>query len=216
MRIAVLSESLADEAAVVILVAHILGQPVDRVPGPPLRSRGWPSVWQLVPTVLRALHYRSDAEGLAVVVDSDESPVHRPGEDQATAAANGCRLCQVRRTVDKAQRDLADVPGRSRMKTAIGVTVPAIEAWYRCGLDGTVTETAWIQALQAGHRPPYTKNGLKRAVYGTDRPSRELEERRAVEEADRLVASGLVSRLEIDFPNTFGSMVRDLRSWTTP
>jgi hypothetical protein len=97
------------------------------------------------------------------------------------------------------------------MNIAIGVAIPAIEAWFRVGVDGAVTEAAWIGGLQAG-ADPYTKNDLKRAVYGTDRPSLPLETQRMAQEADRLVAAQLAA-LEALFPNGFGALANDVRGW---
>ena len=53
---------------------------------------------------------------------------------------------------------------------ASSVTVPAIEAWYLCGRDSTVSEAAWT-AGQASGRQPYSRAELKWRVYGTDRPT---------------------------------------------
>jgi hypothetical protein len=58
-----------------------------------------------------------------------------------------------------------------------------------------------------------TRAGLKRAIYETDRPSLELERRRAREHAERLVSEGRVRQLVTDFPDGFGALINDLRSW---
>ena len=93
---------------------------------------------------------------------------------------------------------------------AIGVCVPALEAWLLCGRDTSVTEAAWLAGQQSG-RLPYTRRELKWRVYGTERPSLEFETRRAVQEVSR--HRGDVRRLENDFPNGFGALARDLRGW---
>ena len=49
-------------------------------------------------------------------------------------------------------------------------------------------------------------------VYGTDRPSLEREMECAVQEAQRIVRDGLAA-LEAAFPNGFGPMAREVRSW---
>ena len=209
MKVAVLSESSGDEVGLSIIVGGILEHAVENVPRPPLRSRGWPSVRGVLPSVIKQLHYHSDAQWLVVVVDSDESPVHRLEHVPADGAERGCRLCQLKRIAERALLEVTDVPGRRPLKLALGVAVPAIEAWYCCGVDGRVTEAAWVTGLDSGHLP-YTKNELKKAVYGTDRPSSTLQEERARQEAERLIAQGLLRRLQLDFPNTFGALGRDL------
>ena len=78
MKVAVLSESPADEAAIRILVEGLLGRTIEPPPMPPIRSRGHDAVVASLPTVLKHLHYRTDAEALVVVLDSDRSPVHDP------------------------------------------------------------------------------------------------------------------------------------------
>src|SRR5690554_1424757 len=67
IRLAVLSESPADEAAVVVIAEHVLEKKV--VPfQPPLRRRpnGWPSVLKLLPVLTWFLYHRTDADGLVV------------------------------------------------------------------------------------------------------------------------------------------------------
>jgi hypothetical protein len=96
-------------------------------------------------------------------------------------------------------------------QVAIGTAVPAIEAWYRCGLGPHVNEITCLQNPQIGS-DSYTRNHLKRYVYGTERPSLTLETQQAVAAAQCLIQS--LSVLESLFPNGFGSLARDVRSWT--
>lgn len=208
MKVAVLSESPVDEAAVRIFVSGLLGrqtQPVASLQTPP----GWQSVFQYLPAVLQDLHYYRDAEALVVVVDSDNSPAHEPSHDQPGGANNKCRLCRLREVVAQTQKHLKPVPNRMPIKTAIGLAVPAIEAWYRCGIDAHITEAALISRLGAATRA--IKLQLKRDMYGTDRPSLEWATKRAIEEATRLAQN--LDLLEQLFPNGFGALARDVRSW---
>src|SRR5215213_211241 len=138
MKVVVLSESSADEAAIRILVNGILGGETEDVPSLPLRSRGWPSVIKVLPTVIKFLYYRTDAEALVVIADSDDSPVHRSSHDQAGNEEPGCRLCQLRRVVNETKPSA--LTGRDELKIAVGLAVPAIEAWYLCGVDPHVNE----------------------------------------------------------------------------
>lgn len=53
------------------------------------------------------------------------------------------------------------------LKIAIGLAVPAMEAWLRCGQDADISEATWAEGLQT-HRYPCDKRVLKQRVYGTD------------------------------------------------
>lgn len=209
MKIAVLSESPADEAAIRILVEGLIDSQTESI-DLNLRTRpgGWPMVRNVLPEVLRTLHYQTDAEALVVVVDSNHSPIHQPSHDPSGQSDPKCRICQLRDTVSGIT--LRSRSGLPPIKTAFGLAVPAIEAWYRCGNDPHVTESAWVQALQSGSYP-YTKNRLKEDVYGTDRPSLRLETNRAIEEAQRV--SRDLSLLEKLFQNGFGHLAKDVRCW---
>lgn len=208
MKLADLSESPADEAAIRTLVDAIVGQAVEWVDHfrTLTGSGGWPSVLRLLPKIIAHLYYHSDAEGLVVVVDSDIRAVHAQEHEQTPS--QDCRLCQLR---DASRRiPLSPRPNLKRLSVAIGLATPCIEAWYRCGQDPHVTEAAWVVALRERNFL-YDSSRLKQDVYGTDRPSLELETQRAVEEARRL--STIIPRLESAFPNGFGPLARDVRTW---
>jgi hypothetical protein len=98
------------------------------------------------------------------------------------------------------------------LKVAIGVAVPTVEAWYLAGKNHEVGEAAWKAGLATGRRP-FANPQLKKFVYGTDRPSLELETARAVEEARRIICNLAV--IETAFPVGFGLMAREVRSWRT-
>jgi len=210
MKIAVFSESLENEEAIRIIVDCLLGKTTETTGLPNLQARGWPGVKGSITAILRDLHYSTDAEALIVVVDSDDSPVHHNNHDQPGGADFKCRLCYLRNEVERTRSQLKPRAGRAQMKVAIGLAVPAIEAWYRAYIDPHVTESAWIQGLQS-KRPPYSRNDLKQAVYGTPRPSRQLEQQRGTEEAQRLAQD--LNLLERLFPIGFGSLAREVRSW---
>lgn len=210
MKVAVLSESPADEAAIQVLVEGILGRPTQTIAFPQLRTRGWRGALNSLPTVFKHLHYRTDAEALVVVVDSDHSPIHNPVHGQLGGKDEKCRLCQLMERVERVQSQLRPRSGRPPLKTALGLAVPAVEAWYRCGLDPRVSEAAWIGGMQSG-RYRYTKLQLKKEVYGVEQPPLLLETRRAAEEARRLTQD--LGLLESLFQNGFGPLARDIRSW---
>ena len=209
MKIAILSESPADEAALRVLVEYVLGASFSQVQAS-LRARGWPSVEQVLPSILRHLHFNTEADGLVVVVDSDDSPVHTAEHEAPGYYHPLCRICRLRAVFRRTLKNLPPAHGRERVLRAVGLAVPAIEAWYLCGRDTSVTEAMWVSGQVAG-LAPYTRRELKWRVYGTERPSLPLEIRRAVQEVSR--HHGDLRRLENDFPQGFGSLARDLRSW---
>lgn len=212
MKVALLSESPADEAAIRVLVEAVLGEPIEQVQ-PALRARGWPNVAQVLPPVLRHLHFNTDATGLVVVVDSDETVVHTAAHEAPGYYHPQCRLCYLRAVYRQTMKKVPPVRGRDRVLRCVGVAVPAVEAWYLCGRDDSVGEAAWI-AAQEQSRVPYTRRELKWRVYGTERPTLPHEIECALREVQRHRRDP--RRLEADFPGGFGSLARDLRSWQAP
>lgn len=209
MNVAILSESPADEAAIRVLVEGVLQGPVHLVQAG-LRARGWPNVVQVLPAVIRHLHFNTRADGLVVVVDADDSVVHTAEHEAPNYFHPLCRMCQIRAVFRRTTKRLPAAQGRSRVLRGVGVAVPAIEAWYLCGRDDSVSEAAWLGGRERG-AAPYTRRDLKWRVYGTDRPSLPFETARALEEVQR--HRGDLRRLEADFPGGFGEFARDLRQW---
>ena len=210
MNIAVVSEFTADEAAVKIFTDSILGIETELVAPRRLRPRGWPSLLSLLPTIIRDLHYNSNAEGLVMVVDSDETPCHESSHETALGENATCRLCQLRLVVSRELQRLSEVPNRAQLKVAIGLAVPAIEAWYQCDVDAHVNEATWIRKLE-GERITYDKTSLKNASYGSERAPLAVRTEKAKEAAERL--KNHLDLLERLFPNGFGTLRRDLESW---
>ena len=132
MNIAVVSESPADEAAIKIIVDAIIGSESE-LTTIRIRPNGWTKVFDLLPNIIKGLHYGTDVEALVVVVDSDDSPIHQNTHEAAQAKNLDCRLCRLRDTVRIAQGIVQDVPNRDALKTALGLAVPAMEAWYLVG-----------------------------------------------------------------------------------
>ncbi len=207
MKLALISESPADEVALRVLVEAVLGAPAEWV-APGYRARGWPNVAQLLPAVIRHLHFNTRADALVVVVDSDDSVVHTEAHDTPGYFHPQCRMCQLRAVFRQTTKKLPRAQGRDRVLRGVGVAVPAIEGWYLCGRDAAVTEAAWTAGQESG-RQPYSRAELKWRVYGTDRPSLPYETRCALREVDRHRRD--VRRLEHDFPG-FRALANDLRS----
>jgi hypothetical protein len=210
MKVAILSESSADEAAIRILVEGLLARPTEHVEFRGLRSRGWPSVRNLLGAIYKDVWYQTEADGLIVVADSDEAAIHHPSHDAPQAGPKACRLCELQQVEGRVRGELRPVPGRGPLRVAIGIATPAIEAWYAVGLDPHVNEPTWVQAL-ASRQFPYTKASLKELVYGTERPSLQLETARATEAARRLTAR--LDEMTERFPHGFGPLASEIRSW---
>lgn len=211
MKIVFFGESPADQAAMSVFAEGVLGEPPEP-PGMAVEGHGVTGVLIALFGVFRGVYYNSDAEGLVVVVDSDDTELHRSDHDKPGNGGTNCRLCQARRSIAKAREPLKARPGRPALKVAIGLAVPAIEAWYLVGKNHQVGEAAWIAGL-AANRPPFTRQQLKQEVYGTDRPSLERETECAVREARRIIAN--IGAIESAFPAGFGAMASEIRSWKT-
>lgn len=209
LRLALLGESLVDESALAILVEGVLGAPFERVQ-PNLRARGWPSVLQILPAIARHLHFNTDADGLVVLVDADDSEPHGAAHEAPGYFHPRCRLCQLRAAFRRATRHLPPARGRTRILRAVGLAVPAAEAWYLCGLDERVGEEAWVRERTDG-LVPYTRRELKQRVYGTERPTLPQAVAQATAAARRHARDP--RRLENDFPG-FAVLASDLRRWT--
>jgi hypothetical protein len=208
MKLGILSESPADEIAIRVLVEGVLKESTQLV-HPPLRARGWPSVAQVLPGVIRHLHFNTDANGLVVVVDSDDTVVHTDAHEAPSYFHPRCRLCQLRAIFRQTTKKLPPAHGRERLFRGVGVAVPAVEGWYLCGRDERVTEEAWIAGQRSGVQP-YSRAELKWRVYGTDHPSLQLEIDHALKCVERHARD--TRRLENDFPG-FSFLATDLRLW---
>jgi hypothetical protein len=209
MKVAILSESAADEAAIRILVEGLLGEPTEDVGFSGLRSRGWPSVRNVFGAVYKDLWYQSDAEALIVVVDSDEAAIHHPSH-AGPVGPKPCRFCELSQVAQRVRGELRPLASRGPLRVAIGIATPAIEAWYAVGVDPHVNEPTWVKAL-ASRQFPYRKASLKKLVYDTERPSLQLETERATDAARRL--TDRLEEMVERFPNGFGPLANEVRSW---
>lgn len=212
MKVAYFSESAADEAALKILTEALLGKATEIVPHAGLRHRGWPSVPELLPGVLKHLHYHTEAEGLVLVVDSNCTPVHSPSHETGEAVESRCRLCRLRRIAGQTMPNVRPRTHAPPLQIAFGLAVPAIEAWLLCGEDPHVTEAASMEALKSAIEAKRYKFWLKERLYGTTRPSLD-EETQAMTKAARRLAQDL-RPLESLFPQGFGAFAKAVRSWT--
>jgi hypothetical protein len=211
MKVAIVSESSADEAAVAKLARAVLGEVIEISPLK-VRHRGWPNVCQVLPNILREINYATEAAGAIIVIDADMSPLHDDSHNATDPANAKCRICQLTRVVAGVVPYLSQSRGRPALNVALGLAIPAIEAWLRCGVDSAVSEASWINARRQASFP-YTTAELKRAMYGTDRPSIDQETAAMTREVDRLIAAKQIDLLMQLFPLGFGMLVQQLQTW---
>jgi hypothetical protein len=209
MKIGFYCESPADQAAMAVFVEGILGEPPEPI-NMDLEARSQPAFFTALDGVFRGVHYNADAEGLVVVPDCDDTELHDPAHDKPDPDSGGCRLCKARKIIEKARRQLKPRQGQTPLRVAIGLAVPAVEAWYLTGKNHQVGEAAW---RMSANQPRFNRRQLKALVYGTERPSLELETECAVREARRII--GNIKAIEDAFPAGFGLMAREIRSWLT-
>ena len=155
MKLAILSESPADEAALRVLVEYVLGGPFTTVQSS-LRARGWPSVEQVLPPIIRHLHFNTDADGLVVVVDSDDSPVHTPEHEAPGYYHPFCRVCRLRAVF---RRTIKHLP-------------PAAAATACCAVGRAVRCRRWRPGCCAGATPRSPSRPGSTARLRTARPTR--------------------------------------------
>ena len=127
MKVALLSESPADEAVLRVLVDAILGEPAQVAPAG-YRARGWPNVLQVLPAVIRHLHFNTDVDSLVVTCDSDDTPVHTAAHDAPQYYHPHCRMCQLRAAFRQTSKRFPAAHGRLKVRRVVGVAVPALEA----------------------------------------------------------------------------------------
>ncbi len=211
MKIAFFSESKADEAALKILVSGILEEEIEESNLPntiPRRSSS--HLDGLLSAIIQGVYYWTDADALVVVSDSDDTQVHtNEHEDKSN---DKCRVCNLRKAVESSLKKLQRIEGKEILKVAIGVPVPAIEAWYLFGINPHVSSVYWLRS-QKGEIIQYDRKRLKQQVYGTDKPSLKKETECAVKESTRIVENRLLDNLENSFPKGFGEMANEIRNW---
>jgi len=215
MKVAYFAESPADESALRILTEAILGRPTEPVMHGGLRRReggGWNTVVTVLPSVLKELHLHTDADGLVLCLDSNGAPPHLPEHDSGRVIEPRCRLCKLRGIAEATLGQVRSRPHQGRLKIAIGLAVPTIEAWLLCGVNSHVTEAAWINGLRdTPGRMPYSKGDLKRELYGTSHPSLSIETDKMKAAATRLAQD--LSSLDRLFPHGFGALRNSLQGW---
>jgi hypothetical protein len=205
MKIAIVSESPTDEAVIRIIV-DALSRRTNEYITSRRRAGGWSAAINAARAQLVSLHYNSDAHGMIVVVDSDESPVHDESHQPPNQPNPDCRVCRVTSEVERTRNTLQPRQHVNyRVEVATALAVPSLEAWLLCGTDPHITEARFQRMSD-----PELKNirrELKRQLYGSLFPTREI----ATRETQRLC--GDLAQLERHFPNGFGLFAKQIRSW---
>lgn len=213
MKIAIFSESPADDVSLHLLAQALLAQPLEVVATNRRRAGGFGAVLSTAAVEFRAAHYNTGADGIIIAVDADDTPPHLPEHELAGGMAADCRACRLLEMIERERRRLHPRPGGQILRCAIALAVPAIEAWYRCGVDVHATEARYIRDFAAGGQFVEVRRRLKRQLYGTDRPTLPEETAVAEREGRRLAAE--IDTLEQRFPAGFGLFARMLRDWRT-
>ena len=110
MKVAVICQSPADQAAIRILVEAILQTDVEVAEEPRPRTGGWSAIPKAFPILLRHFYYLTDVEALIVIGDSDDTPAHQAEHDEAGKEEQACRLCTLRRIVVEEHKKLKPRP----------------------------------------------------------------------------------------------------------
>ncbi len=203
MRVAVLSESPVDEVVIRAFMDAILGQKTESI-DLHVRTRGWPAICDVLPSIIKRLHWHDDAEGLVLCVDTNGSEIHRSEHDDIPH--RDCRMCQLRTLTHEILVGLSPRPDRpTALGIAIGTAVPAIEAWLLCGVDSGVGESQWQQKKDQDAQSRGYVRTLKKTLYGTDHAS-QIERKRISLKAVERLSVGNFRTLEDKFPGGFGSL----------
>ena len=213
MKITIFSESETDEAALKILIEGILGEEIEAISFPNhLQSRG-SGVPRDVLAVLRGVYYRTEAEFLVIVRDSDDSPIHTPEHNEAESEeAKKCRLCDLRQKVESASENLRPMAGKENFRVAVGVAVPAIEAWLLCGENPSANEANWINKQKEKRYSTYNdRQALKAELYGSNIAPAKVMIKCGTKAAERLANN--IEQLEQFFPEGFGNLSKEVKSW---
>lgn len=209
MRIGILSESKVDEAAYKILVESILGQPVELYKD--YRNRGgWSQAKNLVRPVMQDLHYAC-ADGFVFIGDSDSTTPHIAGHENQEDGNPNCRLCQIKKLVNKILADLPARAGQAPLKVAVGMATPAIEAWLLSGIDPHCTEARFRDDHLNDRISRQTRLDLKEQKYGSLQASSDIRMKRTLENANRIAEN--LDGLEQKFQFGFGHLRKNLDEW---
>ena len=211
MKIGIISESPADAAVLEILLNALTHRTHTILPNA-VRQRpgGWHGVISAIRAELTNLHYRTDAGGMIAVVDSDDSPLHDDSHEAPHSPQPNCRVCQIIKDINDTRQKLKGRPVNS-VNVAVGLAVPALEAWLLFDQDPHIAEARYERDLATGVNLKNARMDLKRRLYRTTAPQRHVELDIATQAANRISLD--LAALETAFPKGFGRFARQIRSW---
>ncbi len=212
MKIAFFGESKSDDVTIKKFVEGILKDEIEETDiRKRLIFRSSSHLDRNLPVVIRSVHYSSDAEFLIICSDSDDFPVHISEHDKKENEK--CRLCSLRKAVKNSLTKLTNVPNKKMLKVAIGVPVPAIEAWLLFNINPQVSENTWIKKIADEKGVKYDRKTLKRELYGGEHISEVERIEISLKAVKRVVENDLLGDLETAFPQGFGSLSNEVKSW---
>ena len=210
MKITFFGESKSDDVILRHLIEGILEEKIEEKDvGKKLQFRSSSHLVKNLPVVIRSVHYNSDAEFLVIASDSDDTPVHIAEHD--INENEKCHICLLRKIVDKLLNEFQS-GGQEILKIAVGVSVPAIEAWLLFGKNPHVSENYWIR-FQNSEKITYTRKKLKKELYGGEHIPENIRIETAKKAIQRIVENDLLSDLENAFPQGFGSLSNEVKTW---
>jgi hypothetical protein len=211
MKIGFVSESPADDAAIQILLEAISGREIEPISRARVRAGGWPSMLQAIQVEYTRLYYHTDAHAIIAVADSDDSAIHEIAHGSSNSDFENCRFCLLSERLRHTRSRLRPRPDGHQVHSAIGLAVPALEAWLLCGSDRHCVEDRFVRELQDGRSLAPLRRQLKAQLYGTITPPLSLEIEIATREARRLARD--LSLLETHFPRGFLPFAQQVRAW---
>jgi hypothetical protein len=212
MKIAFFGESKSDDVTVKKIVERILNDEVEETDiRKRLIFRSSSHLDRNLDVVIRSIHFSSDAEFLVICSDSDDFPVHIAEHDKKENEK--CRLCSLRKAVKRSLAKLSNVPNKRMLKVAIGVPVPALEAWLLFKTNPQVSENTWIKKLAGEKGIKYDRKTLKRELYGGEHISEDKRIEISLKAVERIAENNLLDDLETAFPLGFGSLSNEVKSW---
>ena len=123
MNVALLAESEVDQQILEYLVSTILAQRVDVALPRKFEVMGRPGVRNTLPSFVKHTHYCTNADRIVATADADGPLDHNQDERCA------CRLCEPRGAALRGLGELQETQRQDLPTLAIGIAVPAIEAW---------------------------------------------------------------------------------------
>src|SRR5260370_17261276 len=109
-----------------VFTEGILGEPPEPI-NMDLEAHSVPGFFRSLDGVYRGVHYNSDADGLIVVVDSDDAVLHSDAHDALGAAEDRCRYCQIRKIIQRAGNQFKPRQLSPNLKVPLCAPVPPIQ-----------------------------------------------------------------------------------------